>query len=631
MMLSQSRRGRRRGAVVVWFAVLAPTLLGMVAFSVDIGWIVLVQNELQVAADAGAMAGAGALPGGQPAARATAKTFAQKNSAGATGDAVAVDDADVLLGNWDPAARAFAVNEAGPNAVQVTTRKSLDLFFARIIGMRTIDLAATAVATRNPRDIAFVIDLSGSMNNDTEIWATAPINAAFKGYPTVGTDLMQAVYDDFGFGPYPGTVKYAGQVAGTTPAIPASAYTPNPSGQSPAYAHLTNAFLLNNSSVAAPYRVTGSDSAAAKKTKAYKWLIDAQLKAQMPNARPPLDSSQAASLSYWSVYLDYVLNPTTTIPSQSSYDITSGANPYTDAWPGLSSAAVNPFRNQVGYQSYVQFLMDFGRNGKTVLGVDTPLSAQSPNCPWRADTDPTSPGYGLSFPPREQPTHAARMAIMAGVNKIKDHNPAVAKVAQDHVCVITFDTSAGTVVKYALAADSCDYDAARASVRDLQAVSDWEYSTASEGGLIAARDHLDPAKNKGARPYSTKVLIFLSDGIPNVKQSSAAAIDAFVGKNTKGEWFGGGSFQYERNAAMMQVMQMKSIGWKTHVVGLGLGADLTLMDRMARASGTAIKNPLDPDGPKVSRYADGNPADYQARLTAIFDEIARTPNVQLVR
>lgn len=631
MILSRSRRAeRRRGAVVVWFAVLAPTLVGMVAFSVDIGWIVLVQNELQVAADAGAMAGAGDLTGGQSKAKATAKAYAQKNYAGATGDMVVVSDSDIQLGNWDPATKVFSVNETGPNAVRVTTRKTLDLFFGRIFGMRAISLEATAVATRNPRDIAFVIDLSGSMNNDTEIWATDPINKAFAGFPTVGTDQMQALFDDLGYGTYPGTVKYMGEV---TPTIPTAQYTPNSSGQSSIYTYLTGTYLpaLSNTTANAPYRVTGSDSTTTKKTKAYKWLMDKQLAAIMPNAQPPLDINSTASVNYWSVYLDYVLNPTSAPPNQSTYDITSGANPYTDAWPTLTATAVNPFRNQVGYRSYVQFMMDFGRNYQPVSGTYVPLSALSPYCRWRTDPDPSSPGYGLSFPPREQPTHAARMAIMAGVNKIKDLNKNVALIAQDHVCVITFDTDAGTQVKYALAADSCDYDKARASVRDIQAVSDWEYSTASEGGLVAARDHLNPSKNSGARKYSTKVLVFLSDGIPNIKESSTSTIDTFVTANTKGEWFSSGSFKYERNAALMQIMQMKTSGWKTHVVGLGLGADLSLMDRMARSAGTAVKNPADPDGAKVSRYADGNPANYQSRLTAIFDEIARTPNIQLVR
>jgi hypothetical protein len=55
------------------------------------------------------------------------------------------------------------------------------------------------------------------------------------------------------------------------------------------------------------------------------------------------------------------------------------------------------------------------------------------------------------------------------------------------------------------------------------------------------------------------------------------------------------------------------------------------MDRLARQGGTAVKDPNNPTGPKISRYASGNPADYQNRLTAIFNEIASTPSIQLVK
>jgi hypothetical protein len=55
------------------------------------------------------------------------------------------------------------------------------------------------------------------------------------------------------------------------------------------------------------------------------------------------------------------------------------------------------------------------------------------------------------------------------------------------------------------------------------------------------------------------------------------------------------------------------------------------MDKMARMAGTAIKDPLNPTGPKISSFADGNPADYQARLTSIFGEIISMPSVKLVK
>ena len=57
----------------------------------------------------------------------------------------------------------------------------------------------------------------------------------------------------------------------------------------------------------------------------------------------------------------------------------------------------------------------------------------------------------------------------------------------------------------------------------------------------------------------------------------------------------------------------------------------TLLDRMSRMAGTAIPDPDNPNGPKVSPYADGNPADYQTRLTSIFNTIVAAPNIRLVK
>src|SRR5215472_14478255 len=49
---------RRRGATIPLFAILCVPLLGMLAFSIDVGYIALVKTDLQTAADAAALAGA---------------------------------------------------------------------------------------------------------------------------------------------------------------------------------------------------------------------------------------------------------------------------------------------------------------------------------------------------------------------------------------------------------------------------------------------------------------------------------------------------------------------------------------------------------------------------------------------
>jgi hypothetical protein len=614
------RNVARRGAMVILFAVLIVVVVGMVAFSVDIGWIALVRNQLQVAADAAAIAGVGELNNSHALARQAAKSIGEMNRAGGTDDFVSLADGDIELGSWNTETKTFTPGGSAVNAVKVTARRDLPLFFAPVLGVSKTPVKATAIAFVNPRDIAFVIDLSGSMNNDSEVWATGAINTSFPGYPTIGSDLMQDLYNDFGYGAYPGAIKHIGEDS-----IPASQLNNN------AYNYIANTYLLNNAGVPTTYRVASGDSSSTRKTKAYRWIIDYQLASIMPNAKPA--PSSATNLPYWTDYLDFVINGSPAPPSQATYRMSSAANPYADAWPDLTSSSISGRYNKVGYLTYVQFMMDYGWNKKAAGNTtNVPLSRLSADCPWKVDDVPSSPGYGLSFPPREQPTHAVRLAVMAAVDKIAAINKNLSEVAKDHVSVITFDTAAGSAVKHPLSLNSCDYAAAKASLRDLQAVADDASSTASENGLVLAKQHLDPATNPtGARSTARRLVIFLSDGIPNIKQSSNTAIDNYASANPLGEWFTGGGFRYERNAVLMQIGKLKALDWKTHAVGVGLGADRTLMDRMARMAGTGIADPANPGGPKISPYATGNPADYQTRLTEIFNTIVGAPSVRLAQ
>ena len=207
---------QRRGTIVVLTAFLLIVMLGLIAFSVDVGYMMLTRTELHRAADASALAAAGELFNGQGVAVEKAKEYAgYHKAAGATID---VAEEDVVFGIWDPDTRDFTPSNDSGNAVQVTARRvDTPLFFSWVFGNNNFDTAASSIAVVNPRDICFVVDLSGSMNDDTEpAWATAEIDKkyALDGFPTVGTELMEDVYDDFGFGAYPGPWEYIGKPLG---------------------------------------------------------------------------------------------------------------------------------------------------------------------------------------------------------------------------------------------------------------------------------------------------------------------------------------------------------------------------------------------------------------------------------
>ena len=76
--------------------------------------------------------------------------------------------------------------------------------------------------------------------------------------------------------------------------------------------------------------------------------------------------------------------------------------------------------------------------------------------------------------------------------------------------------------------------------------------------------------------------------------------------------------------ALMQASQMQSKHWNLFPVGIGLGTDYNFMDRLARMGATADDN-------GQSRRGSGNPAEYEQRLTEIFEEIINNPKVRLVQ
>lgn len=164
-----------RGVTAVIIAILLVVFLGIAALAIDIGHLYVVRNELQNAADAGALAGAenlyiaggteiniGANQEGQDAAEAnkSEKTAVEVNW-------TAGNEGDVQRGHWRFSDRTFIPNastalvaldasaeelDANPdfiNAVKVTTRRQATpaaSFFARIFGYQDFQLSTEAVA-----------------------------------------------------------------------------------------------------------------------------------------------------------------------------------------------------------------------------------------------------------------------------------------------------------------------------------------------------------------------------------------------------------------------------------------------------------------------------------------------------
>jgi Flp pilus assembly protein TadG len=201
MMQTGPQASRRRGAVTSLAAVLMIPMLGMLAFAVDMGYVVMAKAELQSAADAAALAAAEQLnsyyvqyysPSANQSnilssAQSTASSFASKyasfHQAGSTTSVVLDTTNDVKFGYMDASTPYQCPPPTGyfPNTVEVTlrldggasTNPQVNVFFGNVLGMGQVSVIVTARATIYNGDVT---DISGAPSSllpailDTQIW-----------------------------------------------------------------------------------------------------------------------------------------------------------------------------------------------------------------------------------------------------------------------------------------------------------------------------------------------------------------------------------------------------------------------------------------------------------------------------
>ena len=180
--------GSEKGFFIVFVALAIFALIGMVGLAIDVGYAYMVKGQLQNAADAGALAGAGTIypvsssstPTTFPSpdfdvAQVSADTFVRKNIA-AGANLTNTDIERIEAGYWnldqDPAgiqpstivpagkcsgSGSVCTSNAGCTATEVclikdvpavlvTVKKPVPLFFAKVFGVQTFTPSATAVA-----------------------------------------------------------------------------------------------------------------------------------------------------------------------------------------------------------------------------------------------------------------------------------------------------------------------------------------------------------------------------------------------------------------------------------------------------------------------------------------------------
>jgi Flp pilus assembly protein TadG len=175
-------RQQRKGIGLVWAMLVILALCAIASLAVDYGRVQLVKAQLRSAADAAALAAGDVMQSDPAAARTAAILIAQANKS--ENKPVALDGTqDVEFGIWDSANRVFSpvngANVATANAVRITARRTsargnaIDLPFAKLIGMNTCDVSASAIASANTADFNVVgldsVSLSGGSVTGSQI------------------------------------------------------------------------------------------------------------------------------------------------------------------------------------------------------------------------------------------------------------------------------------------------------------------------------------------------------------------------------------------------------------------------------------------------------------------------------
>lgn len=163
----------RRGAMLVFIAVLLFVFLGIIAFSVDVAYMHLSRTQLRTATDAAARAAGENLSRTQSLsqARQAAKDVALLNLV--DNAPLILEDADIVNGNSAKQSSgkwAFTAGGTPVNGFRVTGRKfasapsgAVSLFFAPIFGKDYYEVSQSSASVRMDRDICIVVDRSSSM------------------------------------------------------------------------------------------------------------------------------------------------------------------------------------------------------------------------------------------------------------------------------------------------------------------------------------------------------------------------------------------------------------------------------------------------------------------------------------
>ena len=575
-------RFSRRGAVIVQVAVMSTLIMGFGALAIDVGLLYTTKSELQIAADSAALAAAAQLAGEgeldpEDLARQTAAEYAGRHVV--LGDTAYVDsynDVEVGKAVYNPATQKFEFQASPSNfdAVRVTVRRTSDstkgsvpLLFANVLGASEKDMWARASAVLIPRDIAVVIDLSNSMCYDSllKYW-----NRSDGGYSNL-RDVWCALDGPEPMRPYiPGSeleTEYAGDTG-------------------PAYGELANWGDPLIPGEYSPYSDPGlwyikkyqncTVSAARASLEARGYNED-EVDAILTGANDGSYSNQ------WLNRVGVILNLATWHSGKSGGLDPSGGNGNdligdgeTD-WEPRPSYAQNwnwtTFINDVRYSSPSQFQYRYGLKTYTDFLMNKRPESYATDDLWATP---------------EQPLRAVKDAVKTMVDVI------TALESLDHMSLEIFASTARHQVN--LTESIVDVSN---TLYERQS-GHYDRCTNIGGGLQRAINEL---KSERARGASAKVIVLMSDGVANVIED--------------GTYVGDGS-QAAKDYALDMAEAAADEGFRIYSVSVGYNVDRDLMQAIATK------------GHGQEFYAVGSPEEYTEQLEDIFRTLGGKRPVALI-
>ncbi len=595
----QLGRHRRRGAVIAQVAVCATLVLGMGALVLDIGAVYTTQNELLVGVVAAALAAAAELGGTaadsdpEDLALAAAAEYAALNTGAGAGGTLVVLPEDVELGRaiYNVSTGKFSFTPGGDNfdSVRVTVRRvgnkdggngpvTVPFLFAPILGKTSVELEARAAAVLIPRDISVVIDLSGSMSDDSELahyrdyWGD-------EGEPRAGVqinlrDIWCALDGPFPSYPYiPGPEDETEYASDTGPVIGVMSEWGNPvvvqdydPVSDPGLWYIPKNTATVNATIQGLLLARGYTAdevtclmSGARDGTANNWcnrtavmLGLSEWKSGRPGGRPGGDGDNCIENAemVWAAYPSFRVN--WTWANYINYVASSSTGMY---------YANNAFRYRFGLKTFVNFLLE-----NRAAYSQTNILWQTP----------------------EEPLHAVRDAVRAMTDVILDLD------SLDHMALEVFATTAQHEVNL-----TENLDAVPNRLYAMQA-GHYNSTTNIAAGIITAMAELTSERSRSA---AAKVIVVMSDGKPNVDEN--------------GNFYGGGSEhidEWTRDVAQEAANQHMRL----YTISVGSDSDVDLMTELATIAGGQ------------HFHAEGTPDEYSDQLDLIFRTLGGRRPVALI-